>query len=153
MSDSLATLISRLRCLLNDSASLAWSDSELSECLRQSLGDINQAAGQPWALSGLDGCAETDLPAGLTSLLVRGAAAYALLMLAGSRADLFSFQPGICQAYATASATFLKQFHCGLVFLAQVRVSDLQTSSDAPFPSATDELPGGWRLDGDLGQL
>lgn len=151
MSDSLTSITARVRCLLKDSSGLTWSEAELGECIHQALDDLNQSAGQTWALGGLDGAPSTDLPSGLTSLLARGAAAYALLILAASRADLFNFQPGICQAYAAAGAALLKQFQHGLALLAQVRISGLQDAASAPFPTEIDELPSGWRLDGDLG--
>jgi len=147
MSDSLTSLIERERCLLKDSGSLTWSDGELSECLHQALDDLNQAAGQTWSLVGLDGALSTDLPPGLASLLVRGAAAYALFLLAVNRADLFNFQPGVCQAYTNAGLAFLKQFHGGLSFLAQVRTSGLQSAADAPYPTSVEEQPSGWRFD------
>ena len=150
MSDNLSSITIRARNLLKDSPSLVWSETELTECIHQALDDLNQAAGQRWALSGLNGAVSTDLPAGLASLLSRGAAAYALLMLAANRADLFNFQPGVCQATTAAATGFLKQFQCGLSFLAQLRVTGLQNAIDAPFPSAADALPGGWRLDDDL---
>ncbi len=150
MSDSLTSLVDRERCLLKDTGSLTWSDDELGECLHQALDDINQAAGQTWNLSGLDDAVTTDLPPGLASLLVRGAAAYALFLLAVNRADLFNFQPGVCQAYTNAGLAFLKQFHGGLSFLAQLRSSGLQSAADAPFPSSSDEQPSGWRFDDDL---
>lgn len=150
MSESLTSTLPRVRRLLKDASSLNWSDDDLSECLHQALDDLNQSSGQTWSLEGLGAAVTTTLPDGLTSLLARGAAAYALFVLAASRADLFNFQPGVCQATTAAGTAFLKQFHCGLSFLAQVRVSGLQASLDAPFPSAADETQSGWRLDGDL---
>jgi hypothetical protein len=151
MSDNLAAITARARCLLKDSAGLAWSEAELGECIHQALDDLNQAAGQSWSLSGLEGAVSTDLPSGMASLLVRGAAAYALLMLAASRADLFNFQPGVCQAYTAAGEALLRQFQHGLAFLAQVRVSGLHGSGSAPYPTDADELPAGWRLEDDSG--
>ncbi len=151
MSASLTTLTARLRLLLKDSAGLTWSDAELGECIHQALDDLNQAAGQAWTISGLDGAVSTDLPAGLDSLLTRGAAGYALLMLAASRADLFNFQPGVCQTYADAGAGLHRQFRLGLDYLTQMRLSGLQSSANAPFPTDADEPQSGWRLDGDLG--
>lgn len=153
MSETLTTITARLRSLLKDSAGLNWSDAELGECITQALGDLNQASGQSWSLSGLNGAVSTDLPTGLASLLTRGAAGYALLTLAAGRADLFNFQPGICQAYTDAGAALLDQFRRGLDALDRVRISGLQTAADAPFPTDADELPGGWRLDDDLGQV
>ena len=147
MSDNLTTLIERTRCLLTDGGSLTWSEAELGECVHQAFDDINQAAGQTWSLAGLDAAASTDLPPGLASLLARGAAAYALFVVAARRADLFNFQPGICQAWTNAGEVFLKQFQGGLAYLAQVRLSGLHLSADAPFPIEDDASPGGWRLD------
>lgn len=151
MSDNLAAVTTRARCLLKDSEELVWSEAELGECVHQALDDLNQAAGQSWSLSGLDGADSTDLPPGFASLLVRGAAGYALLMLAASRADLFNFQPGVCQAYAAAGGALLNQFQRSLAFLAQVRVSGMHTSGQPPFPTDADETPSGWRLADDLG--
>jgi len=151
MSDSLSTVIDRSRNLLKDTGGLTWSESELGECIHQALDDLNQAAGQSWRLAGLDEALATDLPAGLASLLVRGAAANALFMLTAFRADLFNFQPGVCQAYNSAGLAFLKQFQAGLACLAQVRSSEMQSAADAPFPTAEDEQPGGWLLDDEEG--
>lgn len=151
MSDSLTSITARVRCLLKDSAGLTWSEAEIGECIHQALDDLNQAAVQAWSLAGLDGAAATDLPPGLASLLARGAAAFALVMLAASRADLFNFQPGVCQAYTAAGSALLRQFQYGLSLLAQVRATELQSSADAPFPTEADELPTGWRLEDDLG--
>ncbi len=151
MSENLTSLTARVRCLLKDSPGLAWNEAELGECIHQALDDLNQAAGQAWSLSGLDGAISTDLPDGLASLLIRGAAAYALLMLAAGRADLFNFQPGVCQAYAAAGSALLRQYQHGLTWLAQIRIGGLQGAACPPFPTDADELPSGWRLDGDLG--
>ncbi len=151
MSASLTSITARVRCLLKDSPGLTWSEAEIGECIHQALDDLNQAAGQAWSLASLDGAVATDIPAGLASLLARGATAYALFMLAAGRADLYNFQPGVCQAYAAAGSGLLKQFQYGLALLARLRTSELQSSADAPFPTGEDELPAGWRLDGDLG--
>jgi hypothetical protein len=150
VSDTLTSLTERVRCLLKDSASLTWNDAEIGECIHQALDDVNQSSGQAWSLAGLDSAAETVLPAGLASLLARGAAAYALMMLAASRADLFNFQPGVCQTLAAAGQALLKQFQIGLAFLSQIRASELQSSANAPFSTAVDELPAGWRLDNEM---
>jgi hypothetical protein len=147
MSASMSDLIGRVRRLLKDTGGLTWSEDELGECLHQAMDDLNQAAGQSWSLAGLDEALATDLPSGLESLLVRGAAAYGLFMLTAFRADLFNFQPGVCQAYSSAGQAFLRQFQAGLAFLAQVRSSNLQTAANAPFPTLEEEQPGGWLLD------
>ena len=74
----------------------------------------------------------------------------ALFLLAVNRADLFNFQPGVCQAYTNAGLAFLKQFQGGLSYLGQLRSSGLQSAADAPYPSSGDEQPSGWRFDDDL---
>lgn len=149
MSDS-DTLILRLRNALVDADGAVWDTPELQEALLQALADMRQAAGQAYSVDGLGGAAVTSLPPEWFDLLVRGAAAYAMLSRAADRVDAFNFDPGLPGTALTVSAALMQRFVDGLTALARLRISELQTAPAAPYPDGSDLLQPGWKLPGEL---
>ncbi len=141
-------LLERIRAVLLDSDLNHWADAELTEAVRQALGDLVQVCGRKLVLNGLDGeTAPTDLPGEWLSLLARGAAGYALMGRAAGQVDAFQFEPGLPAAALQAAQAQIQRFELGLRRIAALRERDLQQSADAPFPTPADELPGGWALE------
>lgn len=149
MSD-ISDLITRLRAGLVDSSGVVWGTAELEEALRQALADMNQAAGEPYTLTGLDGATSTTLPGGFFALLVRGGLAYALLSRAAERVDAFNYQANLSADALAVSAAVFRRFEAGLASLSLLRASAIQTAPDAPYPDGSDANQNGWQLPDDL---
>jgi len=149
MSDS-DTVLGRLRSMLVDTDGAVWGTPELQEALLQALADMRQAAGQAYTLNGLGGAVVTSLPAEWFDLLVRGAAAYALMSRAADRVDAFNFDPGLPGTALAVSTAMMQRFADGLTALAGLRIAELQTAPDTPYPDGSDLLQPGWKLPDDL---
>lgn len=88
MSASLNSLIPRVRASLHDSPGLVYDSTTVEEAIRQALAVYMLSAGSlSVTLAGLDGAAETTLPALHESLVVCGAAAYAAQARAAEQAS------------------------------------------------------------------
>ena len=95
MSDSLTTLITRLRVLLQDVDGDIWSQGLLEECIRSALAEIQTVCPYPLTLSGLDDALETtlDQEIKLTPLLLQLAQQQALTQRQVERSETFHPDP------------------------------------------------------------
>lgn len=109
MSADLAALQGRVRAALMDTGSRVWEDAALEEALRLALGEYMLAGKITVSLAGLDGAAETTLPAAHESLLVWGGSAYAALARAVDRAERTQLA-GVPAALADWGGLRLKEF-------------------------------------------
>lgn len=142
MSD-LDILLERLRAILQDEAKLSWSDSLLTDAIRQALEDMLNAAGEAWLLGGLDGSTHTtNFPTHYFALLTRGALGYALLMQAAERSNSFSAANSVPATLAAARA-HLERFEKALPDLHSLRLTQVHNAAQPPYPASQ----GGWPLE------
>ena len=145
-----ADLIIRLRAGLIDTEETVWHIAELDEAMRQALADMGLAAGAVYTVTGLDGALTTSLPGQHFATLVRGAAAYSLLWRTIERLEAFNTRPNLPAEVLAAAAALLARFETALNHLAALRVTELQTAVDSPYPAVTDAAQAGWTLPDDL---
>ena len=145
-----ADLIIRLRAGLIDTEETLWHTAELDEAMRQALADMGLAAGAVYTVTGLDGALTTSLPGQHFATLVRGAAAYSLLWRTIERLEAFNTRPNLPAEVLAAAAALLARFETALNHLAALRVTELQTAVDSPYPTVTDAAQAGWTLPDDL---
>ena len=77
MATTLASLLGRVRVLLVDAGSTAWTDALLTEGIRLALGEYNLAGLTAVTISGLDGAVVSSLDGRHDSVIALGAAGYA----------------------------------------------------------------------------
>ena len=145
-----ADLITRLRAGLIDTEETVWHIAELDEAMRQALADMGLAAGAVYTVTGLDGALTTSLPGQHFATLVRGAAAYSLLWRTIERLEAFNTRPNLPAEVLAAAAALLARFETALIHLAALRMTELQTAADSPYPAVTDDVQAGWTLPDDL---
>ena len=137
-----------LREILKDGGGAVWSDDELDNGLRQAWEDVLAAAGKDWLFNGLDGEAgASTFPAGTLRVICRGALAYCLLGRAAERSDAYQFDGQQAANVLAAAGKIMARFEKALDGLGRLRVGDLQTAADAPYPIEEDDLQPGWQLD------
>ena len=144
MTTTLAGLAARVAAQLADAGSRIYPADLVAEALRQALGEYGAAAGEAVTVQDLDGAASTTLPPLYESLIVMGAAAFAVGMRAVDRAD--SFQDGrLPDELEKHNQTEIKVFRARLADIAdgldeeaeQSRLDDLHSAGAPPWP--TDE--------------
>lgn len=89
---TLTTMLDRVETLLVDSPNVIFSTATLTEGIRLAVGEYGTANEAAVTLEGLDGAASSSLPAVHESMIVVGAAAYAVQARAVDRAE--SYQEG-----------------------------------------------------------
>jgi hypothetical protein len=139
-------LITRMRQVLGDTGSIAWTTEQLTEGLNHAYTDFRAMAGDQYVLNGLNGEVNpTNFATYYFALLVRGALGYAMLGRAAERTYAFNYDQDLVGAALAAGKANLEQFEKGLLDLKKVRIKNLQVSVDAPFPTETSG--GGWELE------
>jgi len=104
----------RVRAVVADAGGSLYEVSLLDEGLRRALERLNEAAGAEWTVSGLDGAAETSLPAAEQAWLVVGAAAYAVEARALQRVERFDLNTGVPAALLNWAVRQREEFFAGL---------------------------------------
>jgi hypothetical protein len=142
MALNLAAVITRVENFCLDASNVKFTEANITDAVRQALGDISLAAGEVILLDGLDSAAETTLPARLEGVLVTGAAGFLGLMRAGARADWESQSDGEPKRMGEWGSYWLKYF--------RGRVDDYypagtgrmfdQRRTSAPFASWADDF-------------
>jgi hypothetical protein len=144
MSADLESLTARVAACLQDATHLVYPTEAIAEGLRQALAGLSDALDQILTLAGLDGAAETTLPAGLESLAVQAAAALAVSGRALRHAEQPALAPeGLSPAALSWSEAVLGRFRQACE---RLRSSTLR---GAAIPWA--EV--GWVLDGHDGEV
>ena len=139
-------LLARARAALMDLSGVVWLEAQIQEGMLQALADMRQAANSAYIVNGLAGeTAATTLPAAYFSLLVRGCTGFCLAFRLGDRSNAFSFEQGLSETLMHAATAHLVEFRRGIEELRSLRVKDLQTAAQPPFPLAEDDAPG-WTL-------
>lgn len=137
-----------LRAILRDAGGAVWTDGELENGIRQAWEDVLAASGKPWIFNGLDGQAgASTFPAGTLRVICRGGLAYCLLGRAAERSDAFQFDSQQTANALAAAGKVMERFEKSLAGLGMVRVKDLQTAADRPYPGEEDDSQPGWQLD------
>ncbi len=139
---------------LDDPAGVRFSEQALTASIRLALGEYNllQAAlRRPLAeISGLDGAAQTSLPAAHESLIVEGAAGYAAALKAAGRSEICGLEKTEVERMAAWSACRLAAFRRMLEEVeAEVenqRLAGLRTAGSGVIS------PAGWPVDAWEGQ-
>lgn len=114
---------------LMDTLGLVWEGEVLDEAIRQALRDIQLVSTTKLTINGLDEADITILEDNMASLLVRGAAAYAVEMRTVDRADVFELsQTGLEMSKwaANQKAMFWTEVE-------KLRLSQFQKSANAPY--------------------
>lgn len=126
----ITALRARLRAWLNDGPGLALPDGLLDEAARQALDALNRAGAAAYVVQGLDGAALTTLPAGLESLLVGGAGAFAAAGAAAAAERLL--EPG-GQPVTVLTAWGRMQYERFQAGLAELRARQMQSGFVPPY--------------------
>lgn len=130
MTLDLATVCTRVSHHLDDTARLIWSDAMLEAAVRESLDAIGRVLGESLALAGLDGAAETTLPADQQQLLVVGAVAHALSFRASGRFEDARARETLPEALAEWASDHMARFE---TLLAQARLAAHQQAATPPY--------------------
>jgi len=129
MTQSLTEIRTRIKNYLMDVGGLVWPDTAIDEGVRLALRDLQGVTPITLSIEGLDGALVTVLEMGMDSLVVRGAAIYALEMRSVDRMDAFELnQTGIDAAHLIESLK--KQY---LIEIEKVRIKQFQVSSGVPY--------------------
>lgn len=124
------TVKERVRCHLNDTASLIWTDAMLEEAVRSALQALSRVIDESFTLSGLDGAVETTLPEEDEHALVTGAVAYALTFRASGRFEDAALKGDLPAALMDWASAHMARFQA---MLAQIKVRSHQESADVPY--------------------
>lgn len=129
MDPSLTEIRTRIKNYLMDVGGLVWPDSAIDESVRLALRDLQEVTPITLTIEGLDGALVTILEMGMDSLVIRGAAVYALEMRSVDRMDAFELnQTGIDAAHLIERLK--KQY---LIDIEKVRIKQFQVSSGVPY--------------------
>ena len=132
---NLTAIETELAQTLGDPARRTYTAAALDVAIAGALSDLRQAAGQPLALAGLEGAAETTLSTAELRMLVLGAAALALLTRAAARSETTDLSNQIPADLFRLAEDFSRRFEAGL---RRVQAAYGQRS-DAPPYSPWDE--------------
>ena len=156
MATNLASLQARVATLLVDAAGVNFPAAQLEESLRLALGEYNLRLGPqgqaPVTLDGLDGATGTTLPVQHESMLVVGAAAYAVTGRTVSRAENYDLNQSLPQQLLDWALERLNDFRKmidGIIRDAELaRKSELHNAANPPWPTATTaDNTSAWKLD------
>jgi hypothetical protein len=124
------TIKERVRCHLNDTAGLIWTDAMLETAVRSALLALSRIYEEAFTLEGLDGALETTLPAEDEHALVTGAVAYALTFRASGRFEDASLNQELPAALADWGSAHMARFQ---TMLAGIRTREQQRSTEVPY--------------------
>jgi hypothetical protein len=120
----------RVRCHLNDTAGLIWTDAMLGTAVRSAILALSQIYEEAFTLEGLDGALETTLPVEDEHALVTGAVAYALTFRASGRFEDASLNQELPTALADWASAHMARFQA---LLGEIRAREQQRSTEAPY--------------------
>lgn len=138
MSATLTTLRDRVEAFLQDGTNLIFETGTLDEALRLALSDYSLTLGTVQTISGLDGAAVTSVPALHESVLVIGAAGYAVVSRAIRRAESYQAHQELPKPVLTWGQARLDQFSR---LLEQIRLGTFRVSTVTPWVAT------GWKMD------
>jgi hypothetical protein len=124
------TVSERVRCHLNDTGSLVWTDDMLETAVRSALQAVSRVYGEVHTLAGLDEAEETTLPEGDEHVLVTGGVAYALTFRASGRFEDAVPTREVPEALANWATAHMARFQ---TMLAEVKVGAHQESDQVPY--------------------
>jgi hypothetical protein len=138
MSQTLATIRSRVSQIIQDPTNLVFDSSALDGCIRSALNDFANAKGAEQRLEGLDGAGSTDFSDIEAEMIAVGASAYAVLGRVIKRSESFNFKQAIPKETRLWGETRLNDFHA---MLDQVRRGTFRKAVVTPWPAL------GWSMD------
>jgi hypothetical protein len=124
------TIQERVRCHLNDTAGLIWTDVMLATAVRSALQALSGIYEKAFTLEGLDGALETTLPMEDEHALVTGAVAYALTFRASGRFEDASLSQELPTALGDWASAHMARFQ---MMLASIRAREQQRSTEVPY--------------------
>ena len=147
---ALADYRTRVENQLVDTSLVVFTSDTIDEALRQALGDVNLAMGGSYTIKDLDGAAGTTLPAELGTVLVQGAAGYAVQAQVVRKLGAFSMIgtdpqqhiPADYQIWAKNKLYYFKQL------LEQYQRKSFFSSTSAPYSALAWDEENGDAADG-----
>jgi hypothetical protein len=120
----------RVRCHLNDTGGLIWTESMLESAVRSALRALSRIYEVDFVLSGLDDAVETTLPKEDEHALITGAVAYALTFRASGRFEDAVHNQDLPAALADWAGAHMARFQ---TMLAAIKGRTHQESTAAPY--------------------
>ncbi len=125
-----ATIKERVRCHLNDTGGLVWTEAMLESAVRCALRAISRVYDADFSLSGLDGAMETTLPEEDEHALINGAVAYALTFRASGRFEDATPKQDLPSALGDWASAHMARFQA---MLAHIKARSHQKAADVPY--------------------
>lgn len=140
MAHTLTTIRDQVEINLMDTANLVWSTPILDEAIRAALMDISRAYDDVLDLQGLDGALTTTLADLDAYVLVKGAAAHALVFRVVGRYEEATPEPGITPHLAKMAEFTMGQFRRYLARIAFEQTGFIEDEYRLSWQSAENAL-------------